>query len=168
MFFYGSNARTFIIAFSWLDQLWLVLLFGLIKYKNINISFALFNTPTTGSSVSRTGGSVSREVPLQQSSALHMDMIKLEIGYELLPLVEQSHHLKITDQRGFSLRKQLAKEMGFIVPSVRVQDNMQIDSNMRILKIKEIEAGLGYVQWNQLVVSMRILEKTLKSQFSAW
>jgi len=87
----------------------------------------------------------------QQISALHIDMIKLEIGYELLPLVEQSNDLKIVDQiKG--LRKQLAKEMGFIVPSIRVQDNMQIEGNMYIVKIKEIEAGRGYVRRDKLLV----------------
>ena len=111
----------------------------------------LFDTPTAVSSVSRTEDSVSREASSQQTSALHMDMIKLEIGYELLPLVEQSNTLKIADQiKG--LRKQLAKEMGFIVPSVRVQDNMQIDGNMYILKIKEIEVGRSHVRRDKLLI----------------
>ena len=86
-----------------------------------------------------------------QTSVLYMDTIRLEMGYELLSLVDPSNSLKITDQiKG--LRKQLAKEMGFIIPSVRVQDNMQLDGSVYIIKIKEIEVGRGIVRRDKLLI----------------
>ena len=42
------------------------------------------------------------------------------------------------------LRRQLAGEMGFILPAVRIQDNLQINANSYVARVKEIEAG-GYL-----------------------
>ena len=125
--------------------------FWLNKTQKQNIANNIFDNDNTSNSAIKSEDRISRGASTPNISALHMDMIKLEIGYELLPLVESSNNLKITDQiKG--LRKQLAKEMGFIVPSVRVQDNMQIDGNMYILKIKEIEVGRGTVRRDKLLI----------------
>ena len=125
--------------------------FWLNKIQKQNMANNIFDNATNNNGNAKSEDSVSREASMSHKSALHMDMIKLEIGYELLPLVESSNNLKIIDQiKG--LRKQLAKEMGFIVPSVRVQDNMQIDGNMYILKIKEIEVGRGIVRRDKLLI----------------
>ena len=78
------------------------------------------------------------------SSALAMDTLRLELGYGLLPLV-QGEGKKLPDQiKG--LRRQLAEDMGYILPSVRIQDNLQLPANTYVLKIKEIETGRGEVR----------------------
>ncbi len=80
------------------------------------------------------------EDPIGKSLAL--DMIRLELGYALLSLINSEAGQRLTDQiKG--LRKQLATEMGFIMPAVRIQDNLQLPPNSYILRIKEIEAGRG-------------------------
>ncbi len=74
------------------------------------------------------------------SQTLAMDTIRLELGYGLLPLVNAQTGNKLTDQiKG--LRRQLAEEMGFILPSVRIQDNLQLQANDYAVRIKEIYAG---------------------------
>ena len=87
------------------------------------------------------------------STALAIDLIRLELGYGLLSLINQpqagSHRL--TDQiKG--LRRQIAGEVGFVMPAVRIQDNLQLPPSAYIIRIKEIEAGRGDIRPNMLLV----------------
>jgi len=83
------------------------------------------------------------------SKSLAMDIIRLELGYGLLTLVNAEGH-KLTDQiKG--LRRQLAEEMGFVLPSVRIQDNLQLTASDYVVRIKEIEAGRGTVRPGMLL-----------------
>ncbi len=83
------------------------------------------------------------------SKALAMDVIRLELGYGLLSLVNAEGH-KLTDQiKG--LRRQLAEEMGFVLPSVRIQDNLQLTASDYVVRVKEIEAGRGSVRPGMLL-----------------
>jgi flagellar biosynthesis protein FlhA len=85
------------------------------------------------------------------SAALHLDDIRLELGYALLALVTPGDGPLLTDQiKG--LRRQLANEMGFVMPSVRIQDNMQLPANTYVLRVKEIEAGRGDLYPAKLLV----------------
>ena len=86
------------------------------------------------------------------SSALKIDNIRLELGYGLLALINapKDGH-KLTDQIK-ALRRQLATEVGFVMPSVRIQDNMQLPANAYVIRIKEIEAGRGELRPNMLLV----------------
>ncbi len=84
------------------------------------------------------------------SKSLSMDIVRLELGYGLLPLVQGEGENKLTTQiKG--LRKQLAEDMGYILPAVRIQDNLQLQANQYMLRIKEIEAGRGEVRPNMLL-----------------
>jgi flagellar biosynthesis protein FlhA len=91
----------------------------------------------------KAGGAVPAEEPI--SKALAMDTIRLELGYGLLPLVQGDGGNKLTDQiKG--LRRQLAEDMGYVLPAVRIQDNLQLPANTYTVRIKEIEAGRGDVR----------------------
>src|SRR3546814_14680983 len=57
---------------------------------------------------------------------------------------------RLTDQIK-ALRRQLASDMGFILPAVRIQDNMQLGPNAYVVRIKEIEAGRGEVRPSMLL-----------------
>jgi len=79
------------------------------------------------------------------SKSLAMDTIRLELGYGLLPLVQGDAGTKLPEQiKG--LRRQLAEDMGYILPSVRIQDNLQLPANTYVVRIKEIESGRGDVR----------------------
>ena len=89
------------------------------------------------------------EEPIAKS--LSIDMIRLELGYALLSLINSEAGQRLTDQiKG--LRKQLASDMGFIMPAVRIQDNLQLPPNSYVLRIKEIEAGRGDLRPGMLLV----------------
>ena len=85
------------------------------------------------------------------SSALQIDHVRLELGYGLLQLINGESNKRLTEQIK-ALRRQLANEMGFVLPSVRIQDNLQLAANAYILRIKEIEAGRGDLRPNMLLV----------------
>lgn len=80
------------------------------------------------------------------SKALPLDELRLELGYALLPLIKDPNgdSDKLTDQIK-ALRRQLASEKGFIMPSVRMLDNMHLGANEYVIKVKEVDAGSGTV-----------------------
>ncbi|MGI9451800.1 MAG: flagellar biosynthesis protein FlhA, partial [Geminicoccaceae bacterium] len=84
------------------------------------------------------------------SATLQMDPLRLELGYGLLALIGEGGGLKLTDQIK-ALRRQMAAELGFIMPPVRIQDNIQLPANNYAIKLKEIEAGRGDLRPNMLL-----------------
>jgi flagellar biosynthesis protein FlhA len=93
----------------------------------------------------------SDEAPITDS--LKIDELKLELGYGLLALVKEDDTGtdRLTEQIK-ALRRQLATELGFIMPPVRILDNMQLEPNVYRVKIKEVDAGHGQIFANQLMV----------------
>jgi len=86
------------------------------------------------------------------TAALRMDDLKVELGYALLSLVNgPDGNDRLTEQIK-ALRRSLAAEMGFVMPAVRMLDNVQLDANAYSIKIKEVEAGSGRVWANQYMV----------------
>ena len=85
------------------------------------------------------------------SRSLQIDLLRLELGYGLLSLINLEQGQRITDQiKG--LRRQLASEMGFVMPAVRIQDNVQLPANTYVIRLKEIEAGRGDIRPNMVMV----------------
>jgi flagellar biosynthesis protein FlhA len=93
----------------------------------------------------------NEDVPIADS--LKIDELKLELGYGLLSLVKEDEtgSDRLTEQIK-ALRRQLATELGFVMPPVRILDNMQLEPNDYAVKIKEVEAGKGRIYANQLMV----------------
>jgi len=84
------------------------------------------------------------------SDALAIDEIKIELGYGLLPLINDLEGRRLTDQIR-ALRRTLAAEYGFVMPSVRILDNMRLPSQGYCIRIKELEAGEGEVRLGALM-----------------
>ncbi|GAB4374214.1 MAG: flagellar biosynthesis protein FlhA [Kiloniellaceae bacterium] len=85
------------------------------------------------------------------AAALQIDQVRLELGYGLLPMINGQGGQRLTDQIK-SLRRQLAQEIGFVMPSVRIQDNLQLPANTYVIRVKEIEAGRGELRPSMLLV----------------
>src|SRR5262249_3973887 len=67
------------------------------------------------------------------AAALKIDDLKIELGYALLPLVNgPDGQDRLTDQIK-ALRRQLAIEMGFVMPAVRILDNVQLEANTYVI-----------------------------------
>ncbi len=78
----------------------------------------------------------------QLESLLKVDPISLEIGYNLIPLVEGESSLV---DRIRSLRKQIAIEMGYIVPSIHIKDNLMLKPSQYSILIKGVEIATAEI-----------------------
>ncbi len=90
---------------------------------------------------------VPTEPPIAEQ--LRIDLIRLELGYGLLALAGGDTP-RLTEQIK-SLRRAIAAEMGFVVPPVRIQDNMQLPADTYVIRVKEIEAGRGELRPTMLL-----------------
>jgi flagellar biosynthesis protein FlhA len=85
----------------------------------------------------------AQDEPIAQTLAI--DEIKIELGYGLLGLINDLEGRRLTDQIK-ALRRTLAADFGFVMPSVRILDNMRLPSQGYAIRIKEMEAGAGEVR----------------------
>lgn len=83
------------------------------------------------------------------TDALRIDQLRLELGYGLL-LLAGGDTPRLTEQIK-SLRRAIAVEMGFVLPPVRIQDNMQLAADVYTIRVKEIEAGHGQLRPTRLL-----------------
>jgi flagellar biosynthesis protein FlhA len=84
------------------------------------------------------------------SASLAIDDVKVELGYGLLNLINDLEGRRLTDQIK-ALRKTLAAEYGFVMPPVRILDNMRLANQGYAIRIKEMEAGGGEVRLGKLM-----------------
>ncbi|MGZ6235683.1 MAG: flagellar biosynthesis protein FlhA [Syntrophales bacterium] len=73
---------------------------------------------------------------------LALDLMELEVGYGLIPLVDAAQGGELL-QRIKSLRKQLALDMGFIIPAIHIRDNLQLKPNEYSFLLKGVEIARG-------------------------
>lgn len=80
--------------------------------------------------------------PEDMKEVTPVDLLGLEVGYRLVNLVDSSQGGELLD-RIRAIRRQFAKEMGFIIPQVHIQDNLQIKPEEYVVYIKGIEVAKG-------------------------
>ena len=101
---------------------------------------------------SEAAGDPARVEEEPVAAALKIDDVKIELGYALLPLVDSSAGTdKLTEQIK-ALRRTIAAEMGFLMPQVRLVDNLQLQPNGYVVKLKEVDSGTGSVYPAQFMV----------------
>ena len=98
-------------------------------------------------------GTPGAAAPVEEkiSDTLLIDGLRLELGYGLLPLINYQKGHRLTEQIK-ALRKQIARELGFVMPPVRIQDNMQLPANTYVVKVKEVETARGDIRPDMLLV----------------
>ena len=84
--------------------------------------------------------------------SLKMDDLRIEVGYGLLSLINDSEGSDRLTEQIKALRRQLANDLGFVMPSVRLLDNLQQKPNDYEIKVKEVTAGNGEVYPDKLMV----------------
>jgi flagellar biosynthesis protein FlhA len=75
---------------------------------------------------------------------LQLDAIELEVGYALIPLVDEKQGGDLLD-RITMLRKQAAQEMGILVPAIRIRDDIRLPANEYVIKLRGAEIARGEV-----------------------
>ena len=112
----------------------------------------------TGKSISNNIGIESIEEEVQQAeteaeeirkpenvvSLLQVDPIELEFGYGIIPLADVNQGGDLLD-RVVMIRRQIALELGTVVPIIRLRDNIQLNPNQYIIKIKGIQVTEGEI-----------------------
>ncbi len=73
---------------------------------------------------------------------LQVEKMEMELGYALIPLVDAEQGGDLLD-RIVMIRRQCAVELGFVVPPIRIRDNMQLKPNNYVIKIKGVEIAAG-------------------------
>ena len=81
----------------------------------------------------------------EMSPIVPLDPLSLELGYGLIPLVDQDKGAQLLEQIQ-RLRRETALELGLLIPKVRIVDNMRLDSNEYCFKIKGDEVGRGKIR----------------------
>ena len=94
----------------------------------------------------------AQQVDEPVSRTLAIDAVRLEIGYALLPLINDSNAEPRLDDQVRALRRQMALDFGFVLPAVRIIDNMALKANEYIVYIKETEAARGEIRLDKLLV----------------
>ena len=82
--------------------------------------------------------------PENVTSLLQVDPIELEFGYGIIPLADAAQGGDLLD-RVVMIRRQIALELGTIVPIIRLRDNIQLNPNQYIIKIKGIQTSEGEI-----------------------
>lgn len=77
-------------------------------------------------------------------SLLNVEPVEMEVGYSLIPLVDESSGGKLIN-RIVIFRRQYAQEMGFVIPSVRLRDSSALNTNQYVIKIKGEEVAKGEI-----------------------
>ena len=104
----------------------------------------------------QVAAAVEAEVDEQEQSVdsvvsmLRLDPLEVEVGYGLIPLVDEEHGNGVLN-RITVIRRQVATELGIIVPMIRIRDNLQLPPNTYVAKLRGIEIGRGELMINHFL-----------------
>ena len=132
----------------------ILLIFGLIPgmpkipflLLSLGSGFVAYRTFKTSERVKETKEEPPVEAMVESiESLLPLDPLELEIGYSLVPLVDAGKGGELLE-RIKALRRQMAVEMGFVMPSVHIKDNLQIKPGEYVVKLKGVEVAGGEIE----------------------
>ncbi len=82
--------------------------------------------------------------PEKVEGLLHVDPMELEVGYGLIKLVDPNQQGVILDKIT-KIRRQMALDLGVVVPPIRIRDNLQLEPSSYVVKIRGVSVGSGSV-----------------------
>ncbi|MDR4509067.1 MAG: flagellar biosynthesis protein FlhA [Candidatus Brocadiaceae bacterium] len=102
------------------------------------------NVSPGNESIEEEAEKISKATKPEESveSLLHVDRMELEVGYKLVTLVDPHKNGGILERIN-TLRMQMAKDLGLVVPPIRVRDNLQLGTNQYVIKIRGQDIGQG-------------------------
>jgi len=110
------------------------------------VNYRLFKNSRKKEKIQKNKIEAEKKIPAPErvESILPLDIMELEVGYELIPLVDADRNGELLD-RIKSVRRQFALEMGFIVPPLHIRDNLQLKPSEYAILIKGVEVTRGSV-----------------------
>ena len=121
------------------------LLAGVIAYTKIKS-----DTKTEQLALMKKDDEAKAPLPEKVESILPLDIMELEVGYELIPLVDADRNGELLE-RIKSIRRQFALEMGFIVPPLHIRDNLQLKSNEYSVVIKGVDVARDSIMMGRIL-----------------
>ncbi|MEH6954741.1 flagellar biosynthesis protein FlhA [Neobacillus drentensis] len=98
------------------------------------------------------------ELPIEEENSpenvlnlLQVDSLEFEFGLGLIPLADATQGGDILD-RVIAIRKQIALELGLVIPIIRIRDNVNLDSNEYVIKLKGNEIAQGEIFLNHFLM----------------
>lgn len=120
-----------------------VLLGGILGFSAYRLHSNTTKKVAQESMEAEEGSASAGEAPEEKiEDFLKIDQMEMEIGYGLIPLVDKNQGGDLLE-RITMLRRQMATELGTLVPPIRIRDNIQLQPNNYIVKIKGLEVGSG-------------------------
>jgi flagellar biosynthesis protein FlhA len=127
-----------------------LVLAGLFAYLAYSLHRELRRAEASALEQERTAELEAAKKPENVLSLLAVDPIELEIGYGLIPLVDPAQGGDLFD-RVTLIRRQMALDLGMIIPAIRVRDNMQLKPGGYVIKVKGVEVGRGELNTNHFL-----------------
>ena len=115
-----------------------IIIYAYVLWKSAKEELSTFDTSVS----SKEEAEASAAQPNDVEKVLYVDPMEIELGYGLIPLVDQTQGGDLLS-RITVIRRQIASELGVVFPPIRIRDNMSLDSNLYIVKIKGIEIASG-------------------------
>lgn len=119
----------------------LIIFWGYNLIKNKNLSFAKKLEEEKAAKEKAQSGASGEEV----SPVVPLDDLSLELGFALIPLVDQQKGAELLE-RVKRIRREAALDLGLVIPKIRIVDNMTLDANEYSFKIRGIEAGRSTIK----------------------
>jgi flagellar biosynthesis protein FlhA len=147
-----SKRRTLYLAASVMTSL--ALIPGLPKFSFLllagSVAYLGYRTPDLAVPPAGKEAEIERKPGMQEQleSLLKLDEISVEVGYGLIPLVDQKQGGQMLP-RIRALRRHLATELGFIVPAIHITDNMRLKPREYVVRLRGVEIARGetYQDW---------------------
>ncbi|MBU5677433.1 flagellar biosynthesis protein FlhA [Alkaliphilus sp. MSJ-5] len=136
-----------VFAIAGLPRVPFILLALLFLYLGMNLRKAVIKAETEVVPDKITETVDEKRKPENVIPLLNVDPIELEFGYGIIPLADASQGGDLFD-RLVMIRRQCALELGIIVPMFRLRDNIQLEPNHYIIKIKGVEITSGEIMFD--------------------
>ena len=146
--FFASGIATFFALVPGLPFLPFMLLGGLTGFLGLTANAVATQEVEEKKEKERTEAVPAGPAPGSTEEALsllNVDLLELEVGYELVPLVDVSSGGDLIE-RIRSLRRQFAQDLGFVVPAIHIRDNVRLEPSSYRLMLKGIEIARGEVK----------------------
>jgi flagellar biosynthesis protein FlhA len=134
----ASGVMFMLAAFPGLPKLSFLLAGSIVAWLSTRVGGA----PAAAAETAPDGAAKGKEPTQQQQleNLLKLDEIHLEVGYALVPLVDQGHGGQLL-QRIRALRRHLATQLGFLVPAVHITDNIRLKPREYIAELRGTEVA---------------------------
>jgi flagellar biosynthesis protein FlhA len=105
---------------------------------------------TESMAVGNQSKTLDKSQPETLASVLKMEDLSLEIGFQLIPLVDEKQGGQMLT-RVRTLRRHLAGELGFVIPPVHISDNLRLKPREYVLSLRGLEIGRWQIEGNSLL-----------------